>query len=118
MYIQKRFIIIDKYRVLISILSYKVNVVESLIKGDQLMTIYWERCDLCGQHRPVKKCSLMPEISIDVHCCIACPYWMNKCTTPAWKIEEYRLQPTPRRSLSSEDKEKLIKELTSLLKGS
>ncbi|MEM0001436.1 MAG: hypothetical protein QXS24_05320 [Desulfurococcaceae archaeon] len=82
------------------------------------MTIYWERCDLCGQYRPVKKCSLIPEISIDVHCCVACPYWMNKCTVPAWRIETRSPQTPPRRSLSSEDKEKLLKELTSLLRSS
>ncbi|MEM1714048.1 MAG: hypothetical protein QXW36_05900, partial [Desulfurococcaceae archaeon] len=72
----------------------------------------------CGQYRPVKKCSLIPEISIDVHCCIACPYWMNKCTVPAWRIETRSPQTPPRSSLSSEDKEKLLKELTSLLKSS
>lgn len=83
------------------------------------MTIYWERCDLCGQYRPVKKCTLMPDISIDIHCCIACPYWMNKCGNPAWKIElptktSMRLSG---RTISIEEKTRLLEELTSILKN-
>lgn len=80
------------------------------------MTIYWERCDFCGQHRPVRKCSIVPDISVDIHCCISCPMWMDRCKTPTWKVEAPLTTSTRKRTLSSEEKERLLKELTSLLK--
>lgn len=80
------------------------------------MTIYWDRCDFCGQHRPVKKCSTIPDISIDIHCCISCPLWLDKCKSPAWKISLPQPQTIWRKTLSGEEKERILKELTSLLK--
>lgn len=79
------------------------------------MTIYWERCDLCGGYKPTRKCSLIPDIYIDVHCCVSCIYWMNKCKNPAWKIESTSMRVSTRQTLSSAEKESLLKELTSLL---
>mgnify|MGYP001772637937 CR=1 FL=1 len=82
------------------------------------MTMYWERCDFCGQHRPVMKCSTIPDFSVDAHCCVACPLRVNQCKAPVWKLEVAPVQAvSKRRSISSEEKEKLLKELTALLKG-
>ncbi|MEM1529740.1 MAG: hypothetical protein QXQ51_06100 [Desulfurococcaceae archaeon] len=42
---------------------------------------------------------------------------MDRCKTPAWKVEAPLMaSATRRRALSSEEKERLLKELTSLLK--
>lgn len=79
------------------------------------MTIYWERCDICGGHRPTKKCSLIPDMNIDIHCCITCLYWMNKCRSPAWRIEAKITSQPARPSLTRDEKEKLLRELTALL---
>ncbi|MEM4488038.1 MAG: hypothetical protein QXK88_04455 [Desulfurococcaceae archaeon] len=79
------------------------------------MTIYWERCDFCGQNKPVKKCSIIPDFSIDIHCCISCPMWMSRCKSPAWRVEIPTPSPPRVRSPSKEEKKKLIEELTSML---
>lgn len=81
------------------------------------MTIYWERCDFCGQNRPVKRCSIIPDFSVDIHCCVACRMWMDKCSTPAWKVEVSPIARPRARTLSSEDKKRLLDELTSMLEG-
>ncbi|MGC8982622.1 MAG: hypothetical protein ACP5KA_02560 [Desulfurococcaceae archaeon] len=83
------------------------------------MTIYWDRCDLCGLHRPVRRCTLVSDISVDAHCCIACVHWMTSCTNPAWKFEVPRLQQTTRRgAISPSEKQKLLEELVSLIESS
>ena len=82
------------------------------------MTIYWDRCDLCGQYRPTSKCSLFPEIMVDVHCCFACPHREGKCKTPVWRVETLIQPQVSRKGLSDREKEKLLKELTTLLKTS
>lgn len=82
------------------------------------MTLYWDRCDLCGLHNPTKACTLAPDISVDVHCCVACPHWLNKCKNPAWKLElPVKTAITRVRSVSAEERRKLMEELTSLLEG-
>ncbi len=82
------------------------------------MTIYWDRCDLCGQYRPTRSCTIIPSLQVDIHCCAACPYRGNKCTSPTWKIEVPSTGLKTRREISSEEKERLLRELESLLKGS
>jgi len=82
------------------------------------LTIYWDRCDLCGLHNPTKTCSLFPELAVDPHCCVACPYWMTTCKNPAWSFKSPLKSPTQRiKFMSLEEREKLMEELTSLLEG-
>ncbi len=47
------------------------------------MTIYWERCSICGRHYPTKTCWLHPELSVCPHCCLLCPE-RGHCPQPAW----------------------------------
>ncbi len=47
------------------------------------MTIFWERCSICGRHRPTRQCWLHPERSVCPYCCIACPE-RGACPRPAW----------------------------------
>ncbi len=47
------------------------------------MSIYWEKCDICGRHRPTRQCWLHPERSVCPYCCLACPE-RPQCPRPAW----------------------------------
>lgn len=47
------------------------------------MSIYWERCDICGKHKPVKQCWLHPERNVCPYCCLACPE-RSMCPNPVW----------------------------------
>jgi hypothetical protein len=47
------------------------------------LTIYWERCDVCGRHRPTRQCWLHPERNVCPYCCLSCPE-RHLCPRPAW----------------------------------
>jgi hypothetical protein len=53
---------------------------------------------------------------VDVHCCFACPHREGKCKTPVWRVETLIQPQVSRKGLSDREKEKLLKELTTLLK--
>ncbi len=66
------------------------------------MTIYWERCSVCGRHLPTKTCWLHPEQQVCVFCCVFCPE-RSVCPNPVWypelgktlRLVEERAQPQP-----------------------
>ena len=63
------------------------------------MTIYWERCSICGRHYPTKTCWLHPELNVCPHCCLLCPE-RSICPNPVWfpnlRLEAVREeQPAP-----------------------
>ncbi len=47
------------------------------------MTIYWERCSICGRYHVLKQCTLNQDLLVCPHCCIACPK-RSICHKPAW----------------------------------
>ncbi|MET1102171.1 MAG: hypothetical protein ABWW69_06840 [Pyrodictiaceae archaeon] len=47
------------------------------------MTIFWERCSICGRYYPTKTCWLHPERNICPYCCLTCPEW-NECPNRVW----------------------------------
>ncbi|MEM0379029.1 MAG: hypothetical protein QXP68_06270 [Thermosphaera sp.] len=82
------------------------------------LTIYWERCSVCGRYETVRQCTLFKDVLVDIHCCILCAK-RSVCPAPAWRIAlpEKPLATAPRSRLSLEEGRKLIEELTSLLEG-
>jgi hypothetical protein len=79
------------------------------------MTIYWERCSVCGRYESVRQCTLFKDLLVDIHCCILCVK-RSVCPAPAWKITiPAKPVPQAREGLSMEEKKRLIDELTSLL---
>jgi len=76
------------------------------------MTIYWERCSICGDHRPTLRCTLDPGLKVCPRCCLACPK-RDECPRPAWFPEAH---PSTRGE-AVEDREKLLEELLSRLGG-
>ncbi|WP_448578394.1 hypothetical protein [Thermosphaera sp.] len=79
------------------------------------MTIYWERCGVCGRYETVRQCTLFKDVLVDIHCCILCVK-RSVCPAPAWKIAlPAKPVATARTGLSVEEKKRLIDELTSLL---
>jgi len=79
------------------------------------VSIYWERCDICGKHRPTKQCWLHPERSICPYCCLACPE-RDICTNPAW-FPGLRLRDA-RTHRRAEDARKALEELLRKLEES
>ncbi len=75
------------------------------------MTIYWERCGVCGRHKPTRRCTLNPELRVCPRCCLACPK-REVCPRPAWFPT---IQVQARRRVSPSDKERLLEELLSRL---
>lgn len=47
------------------------------------MTIYWERCSICGRYHAVKQCTLIPDLMVCPYCCLACSL-REKCPRPVW----------------------------------
>ncbi len=89
------------------------------------MTIYWERCDICGRHLPTKTCWLHPELSVCPHCCLLCPE-RNLCPNPAWfptlRLSEVRVEAGASSSdrgsgMSVEEKRRKLEELLRKLSG-
>ena len=75
------------------------------------MTIYWDRCQVCGRYVTTKQCTLHPEISVCIHCCLSCVE-RDKCPRPVWEI---RLRKPVEAKARLEDKKKLMEELLSKL---
>lgn len=59
------------------------------------MSFYWERCSICGKHRPTKQCWLHPERQVCPYCCIACPE-RSVCPNPVWYPELRASEPRRR----------------------
>ena len=80
------------------------------------MSIFWERCDVCGRHRPTRQCWLHPERSVCPYCCIACPE-RPICPKPAWypqlRVSEARPErrPPPRGGEARKALEDLLRRL-------
>ncbi len=72
------------------------------------MSIYWERCDVCGRHRPTRQCWLHPERSVCPYCCLACPE-RNQCPRPAWFPSLRGV--VPRAAETKEEAKKALEEL-------
>ena len=72
------------------------------------MSIFWERCDVCGRHRPLRQCWLHPERMVCPYCCIACPE-RSSCPRPAW-FPGLR-GAVPARGPSGREGEKALEEL-------
>jgi len=72
------------------------------------MTIYWERCSICGLHRPTRTCVMDEELMVCPHCCLACPR-RNVCPNPVWKFE------IPARKMKKTKKSEAQKVLMDLL---
>ncbi len=79
------------------------------------MSIYWERCDICGRHRPTRQCWLHPERSVCPYCCLACPE-RGHCPRPAW-FPSLR-GAVPRRIEPREEAKKALEELLRKLESS
>lgn len=76
------------------------------------MTIYWERCDFCGQHNATRECTMFPELYVCPHCCLSCMK-RGVCPNPAWKFS-FELKPTPRPARRATGKEALLDLLSKL----
>lgn len=77
------------------------------------MTIYWERCNVCGANRPVLECALNPGLLVDIHCCVSCAK-RSSCPRPVWTITV----AAPRKEGPGiEERKKILEELEALLRG-
>jgi hypothetical protein len=77
------------------------------------LTIYWERCDVCGRYLPTRQCTLHPELNVCIYCCLSCPE-RSRCPKPAWELKIVKLAKP---SLSLEEKKKIMGELFSKLES-
>jgi hypothetical protein len=75
------------------------------------VTIYWERCSICGKYEFVKQCTLHPELMVCPHCCLTCPL-RSKCPHPAWYP---KLGRHAEKEAKREEMEKIISDLLSKL---
>ncbi len=78
------------------------------------MSIFWERCSVCGRHRPLKQCWLHPERSVCPYCCIACPE-RSVCERPAWYPSIKAA--VPRRGHEAGKAQEVLEELLRRLEG-
>ncbi|KSW12346.1 hypothetical protein CF15_06290 [Pyrodictium occultum] len=79
------------------------------------MSIFWERCSICGRHYPVKQCWLHSERNVCPYCCLACPE-RSICPKPVWFPKLRRLYARRRQEERTEAKkalEELLKRLES-----
>ncbi len=47
------------------------------------MTIYWERCSICGKYHVLKQCILDDDLMVCSYCCLSCPK-RSICHNPVW----------------------------------
>jgi len=73
------------------------------------VTIYWERCGVCGGYSPVKQCTLYQDLLVDAKCCISCVK-RSVCPRPVWRFEAV-LGKGPVKTASPDEKRKLLMEL-------
>jgi len=77
------------------------------------LSLFWERCSICGRHRLVKECWLHPERNVCPYCCITCPE-RNDCPNPVW-LPQLRIRVTRREA--RKEAEKALEELLAKLSG-
>ncbi len=79
------------------------------------MTIYWERCGICGRYHVTKQCTMYPDLMVCPHCCLTCIH-RSKCPRPVW-YPTIRLKPIPQvvRKKSSDEAKKVLLDLLSKL---
>ncbi|WP_048061534.1 hypothetical protein [Hyperthermus butylicus] len=80
------------------------------------MSIYWERCSICGRHRPTRQCWLHPERIICPYCCLACPE-RSICPRPAWFPTLRHVQPAAKPQPKLEEARRALEELLRKLEG-
>ncbi|MET1160773.1 MAG: hypothetical protein ABWW65_07425 [Thermoprotei archaeon] len=81
------------------------------------LTIYWERCSVCGRYEPTRQCTMHNELMVCPHCCISCPL-RSICPRPVWKLEIRVEKPVVAKTGIREDiKKKLMDELFSKLES-
>jgi len=77
------------------------------------LTIYWERCSVCGDYHVLKQCTLDDDLMVCPYCCIGCPR-RNVCHKPVWfpgLRPSVKAEARPRRR----EAEKIILDLLSRL---
>ena len=73
------------------------------------MTIYWNRCNICGKHRPTKECSVLGKtLSVCFECAVALIGNAGDKCRNAWGIPAGK-------EASKRDKIKEIEELLKIL---
>ncbi|RLG80644.1 MAG: hypothetical protein DRO13_03255 [Thermoprotei archaeon] len=78
------------------------------------MTIYWERCSICGKYESTRQCVMFPDIMTCIHCCVACIN-RDRCPKPVWIVEvKHRKLVVPKRPVE-DIKKKVMEELFSKL---
>jgi hypothetical protein len=80
------------------------------------MTIYWERCDICGRHRPTRQCWLHPERNVCPYCCLSCPE-RQLCPKPAWFPNLKIVAPVRHARRAREEARKALEDLLRKLEG-
>lgn len=81
------------------------------------MSIFWERCSICGRHYPLRQCWIHSERNVCVYCCIACTE-RNICPKPVWlpksrKLHVTRVKPAEGAREARKALEELLKRLES-----
>lgn len=80
------------------------------------MTIYWERCSVCGRYHVVKQCTLNGDLLVCPHCCITCPK-RDSCPKPAWVIEVKKVVSVKKPVAQKKHAEKVLLDLLSKLES-
>ena len=81
------------------------------------MTIYWERCSICGKYMVTLECTLNPQDFVCPHCCVLfCSNRVNLCSNPVWYRDLGRKIVSEKAITRKKEKEKIEKVLTDLLK--
>jgi len=75
------------------------------------LTIFWERCSICGRYITTRQCTLHPEVSVCIHCCLSCVE-RSSCPKPVWEI---KIAKPVKPIAKLEDKKKIMEELLSKL---
>jgi len=47
------------------------------------VTIYWDRCSVCGRNLVTLQCTMDKDTEVCPHCCTSC-YIRDRCSSPAW----------------------------------
>ncbi|ALL01086.1 hypothetical protein Pyrde_1038 [Pyrodictium delaneyi] len=81
------------------------------------MSIFWERCSICGRHRPLRQCWIHSDRNICAYCCIACPE-RKVCPKPVWFPELREPRITRDRSEERVEARKALEELLKRLESS
>jgi len=78
------------------------------------MTMYWERCHICGNYIPTLTCWLHLERQICASCCLLCSE-RNHCSKPVWfpetKYKTFEEVRKVERKVAEEKIQKVLEEL-------